>query len=124
MNKHLSQDERVSLLSCHRTEQSGKVRDRIKAVLLADDGWTHLQIARALFIDEGTVSRHIQDYNNSQKLKNTSGGSEPKLNKQQAQDLSAHLEQEVYLDAHQIVAYVKKEFGITYSGAVENAPTL
>lgn len=115
MFKHLSSDERTSLLQLHRSEKDGKAKDRMKAILLADDGWSYRQIARALFIDEETVRRHIHDYQQSQKLRNTSGGSASKLNRQQSEALVAHLEQHLYLNAYQIMAYVEEKYGVTYS---------
>jgi hypothetical protein len=41
---------RCNLLAQHRTEHDRRRADRIKAVLLRDDGWSHEQIAAALFL--------------------------------------------------------------------------
>jgi predicted ArsR family transcriptional regulator len=64
--KILDLTERSVLIKRHRTERDGRVRDRIKAVLLTDDGWTAKRIAEALFIDEQTVRQHFLDYQESQ----------------------------------------------------------
>ena len=48
MKNFLSQQERNELKARHRLERDGRVRDRIKAVLLYDKGWTLMQIAEAL----------------------------------------------------------------------------
>ncbi len=56
----------------HDTTRDGRVHDRIKAVLLASEGW----IAQALRIHESTVSRHLKDYCSEEKLAPENGGSE------------------------------------------------
>ncbi len=48
MNIRLSLEERQGLIAHHRKERDGKIRDRIKAVLLYDSGYTYSEIARIL----------------------------------------------------------------------------
>jgi hypothetical protein len=43
-SRFLSPEERLALLQSHRGERDGRVKDRIKAVLLSDDGWTYKDI--------------------------------------------------------------------------------
>ena len=50
------------------------------------------KIAQALFIDESTVRRHVEEYEESQKFKPENGGSTSKLDHQQAYELVAHIE--------------------------------
>lgn len=114
-NKILDLTERSVLIKRHRTERDGRVRDRIKAVLLTDDGWTAKRIAEALFIDEQTVRQHLLDYQESQKLKPQNGGSSPKLNWEQAAALTQHLDKKVYSKIKDICAYVFETYGIIYS---------
>ena len=63
----------------------------MKVVLLADQGESFAEIAKFLFIDEQTARRHLQDYFDNDKLGGSSGGSEGKLNPEQAARLSAIL---------------------------------
>ena len=114
-NKILDLTERSVLIKRHRTERDGRVRDRIKVVLWSDDGWTAKRIAEALFIDEQTVRQHLQDYQESQKLKPENGGSSPKLDREQTAALTQHLDQKVYVKIKDICAYVIDTFGIHYS---------
>ena len=69
----LSSDEVETLRTRHRNERDRRVCDRIKAVLLANEGWTYLMIAQALLLDDQTISRHIQEYKEKQKLNIESG---------------------------------------------------
>lgn len=115
MKTFLTPETRLILLERHRSESDRKSADRIKAVLLSDDGYTNVEIGRILFINEETVSRHISDYTSEKKLQNGSGGSESKLTKVQSEKLMWHLEKNTYMDSREIIAYVKDTFGITYS---------
>ena len=50
MKIELTIKEKEELESRHSKERDGRVRDRIKAVLLNAEGWTQKQIAQALRI--------------------------------------------------------------------------
>ncbi|CBJ90078.1 hypothetical protein XNC1_2018 [Xenorhabdus nematophila ATCC 19061] len=52
----------------HNTTRDSRVCDRIKAGLLAHEGWTAQRIARALRIHDSTVSRHLKDFLAQEKL--------------------------------------------------------
>ncbi len=106
---------RESLEKQHRKERDKNVADRIKAVLLAAEGWTQTQIAQALRIDRNTIRQYLDDYITQNKLKHGNGGSDPKLNAEQTELLTAHLEVHTYTKAIEICQYVKNTFGIEYS---------
>jgi hypothetical protein len=80
MYKILTSLQRSSLLALHRKERDGRVRDRIKAVLLYDDGWTPPKIAQALLMEESMVRDHIKAYQKDERLTPDYKGSEPILN--------------------------------------------
>ena len=117
MFKILTESERATLKSQHRKEHDGRVRDRIKAVLLADDGWTHIMIAKALLLDDQTVGNYIKDYRDSGKLKHESGGSTGKLTTAQADELAIHLETTLYSHIHEICVHVTQKYNVTYTVA-------
>ena len=58
----LTEQQRVHLRDLHKRERDGRVRDRIKAVLLSDEGWTPQQIAKVLLISDQAVREHVQEY--------------------------------------------------------------
>ena len=109
--------EKEELLVKHKKERDGRVRDRIKAVLLSDKGWSTREIAEALLISNQAVCDHIQEYQASCKLKPENGGSEEKLSKEQAEQLEAHLQKYVYLYVKDIAMYVQVTFKTTYTVA-------
>ena len=75
----LSDSERAQLRAQHKRERDGRVRDRIKAVLLYDKGWSIIAIAEALLLSDDAVREHITEYKKHQKLKPESGGSIEKM---------------------------------------------
>lgn len=75
----LIDEERAQLKIQHKQERDGRVRDRIKAILLHDKGWSPQQIAEALLITDEAVRNHIAEYKSSKKLQPESGGSQEKL---------------------------------------------
>jgi transposase len=113
----LNDQERTQLRVQHKRERDGRVRDRIKAVLLTDEGWTPQQIAKVLLISDQAVREHVQEYKTYNKLKPVSGGSEEKLSEEQSKRLMAHLEAHTYLYVKDIVAYVGATFKISYTVA-------
>ncbi|MGC8483915.1 MAG: IS630 family transposase [Thermodesulfobium sp.] len=115
MERKLTQQERERLIASHRKERDRKVCDRIKAVLLRDQGYSTQEIAKILLLDEETIRRHIQDYFLKSKLAAENGGGQSYLNKVQTAELIKHLEEKVYLYVKDICAYVEKVFRITYS---------
>jgi len=62
MENILTSKERQNLISRHRKERDGRIRDRIKAVLLSDKGYSNTKIAEILLLDDETIRRHIEDY--------------------------------------------------------------
>ena len=111
----LSDQERAQLRAQHKRERDGRIRDRIKAVLLYDKGWSIAAIAEALLLSDDAVREHIAEYKNSQKLKPESGGSIEKMSMEQAELLERHLRAHTYLYVKDIAAYVRATFGIEYT---------
>jgi predicted ArsR family transcriptional regulator len=70
----LTDQERTQLKIQHKQEHDGRIRDRIKAILLYDEGWTSQQIAKVLLISDQAIRNHVEDYKASNKLKSESGG--------------------------------------------------
>ncbi|MCB1084738.1 MAG: helix-turn-helix domain-containing protein, partial [Chlamydiia bacterium] len=88
----LSEVEKAQLRIRHKKERDKRVCDRIKAVLLTDEGWTPQQIAKVLLISDQAARDHVEDYKSRSKLQPKSGGSEEKLSKKQSKQLEAHLQ--------------------------------
>jgi transposase len=115
MHKILNFNERFSLLESHKKEKVKSNADRIKSVLLYDEGWTFSQIAKALFISEDTTARYVHDYKEKKKLASDYKGSAPLLNQEKSHLLSVHLQETLYLKIKDIQGYVLKTWGLFLS---------
>jgi len=117
MERFLTPSSRSDLLKQHRGERDGRVKDRIKVILLRDDGWSYASIAEALFLSEEGVRQQLMDYleSNGKKIRPENGGSEGFLNEVQMQELKAHLAEHLYVKVSDICGYVQKTYGIRYS---------
>ena len=60
MKVTLIKKQKQELKIHHDTTRDGRVRDRIKAVIQASNGWNDEEIANALLIHEATVRQHIK----------------------------------------------------------------
>lgn len=117
MERFLEASARAELLKRHRIERDGRVKDRIKVVLLYDDGWSCASIAEALFLSDEGVRKQLQDYIDSEgkKLKPENGGSAALLNAAQTLELISHLETHLYAKVSDICCYAHEHYGIRYS---------
>lgn len=111
----LSDHERNELKTQHKRERDGRIRDRIKAVLLNDKGWSTSAIAEALLLSDDAICNHISEYKESKKLKPENGGSISKLSLHQSQLLIEHLRVHTYLYVKDIIAYVQSTMNISYT---------
>ncbi len=111
----LTPEQKTALESRHKNTRDARECDRIKAVLLASEGWSVSSIAQALRKNEYTISRHLGDYLTKEKLKPENGGSESHLNDEQTQQLIEHISEHTYAQAKQIVAYISERWSIEYT---------
>ncbi len=115
MKIFITAEQKIELERLHYSSKDKLVCDRIKAVLLASEGWSSVMIAQALRLHQTTVEHHIREYLNKGKLKPENGGSDGMLNAEQTEQLIRHLSQYLFHHTIQIVAYVAQTWGITYS---------
>ena len=62
------------MINCDQKIRDKRICDRIKAVLLSNEGWTPQQIAKVLLISDQAARDHVQDYQSRSKLQPKSGG--------------------------------------------------
>ena len=114
-NITLTTEEKQKLEARHKKCRDKRECDRIKAVLLSDEGWSLLMIAQALRIHETSIKRHLEDFIKKEKLAPKSGGSDGHLNKVETQQLIQHLCVKTYSHQHEIIAYIKSTFHVEFT---------
>ena len=82
---------------------------------MRDEGWPLNKIAQALRLHNDTVSRYIVDYLESENFDFDYKGSSEQLSKEQSDQLTKHLEKNLYTKVIEIVAYVAAEFNLKYT---------
>lgn len=115
MKIFITTEQKVELEKLHDTSRDGRVRDRIKAVLLASEGWSSAMIAQALRLHQTTVDHHISEFLNKGKLKPDNGGSNSKLSAEKTSILISQLSANLFHHTHEIIAFVVRSWGIVFS---------
>ena len=120
MSNFLSKKQREELLEELSLERQRRYAERIKTILLCDEGKKQKDIAEYLFLDEATVANYKNRYKK--------GGIEgllvdnysPKmsfLTKNQENRLKKELRRKIYHSSKEVLFYIEKEFKIEYSVA-------
>ena len=58
----LTEKEEIELRVAHRKTKNKKSAYRINALLLLSEGWTYVQVAKALLLDEETLRNYVKRY--------------------------------------------------------------
>jgi transposase len=111
----LTPDQKADLEALHDASRDGRVRDRIKAVLLRSEDWSTPMIAQALRLHETTIVRHIDDFVNKNKLKPENGGSQSLLTTEQTEAVVAHITRNTYRYSYQIIDHIWTTHQIRFS---------
>lgn len=115
MKIFITSEQKIELERLHDSSRDKHVCDRIKAVLLASEGWSSVMIAQALRLYQTTVDHHISEYLNKGKLKPENGDSDGMLNTEENEQLINHLAQHLFHHTAQIVASVAQTWSVIYS---------
>ena len=114
----LSKSECDSLSARHRSERDKRICDRIKAILLLDNGWSYDKVAKALLLDSGTIRRYYSIYTEEGKdalLNLNYSGKASELSQDQLDQLKLYVEENTPSNSLHVVNYVKENFGVEYS---------
>ena len=118
MEKFLTAKQVTEYKRVHKKSASVKERDRIKAILMLDTGYSFEEVASVLIMDEDSIRRWYKVYNEGgiealsfQNYK----GSDSFISEEQQLQLSAHLEEHIFLTAKEVCDYVRKVFKIEYT---------
>ena len=118
MGVSLSKIQRQELLSELKIERERKFADRIRVILLLDDGQKYQDIAKFLFLDERTILnwKHRYKEGGIEKLVNDHYmGRISLLGSQQISHLKNELESRIFPTTHAVIEFVEQEFGISYT---------
>lgn len=115
MKIFITEQQKAELERLHDSSRDGRVRDRIKAILLASEGWSSAMIAQALRLHQTIVDHHISEFLNKGKLKPENGGSDSKLSTEQTAFLISQLSDNLFHHARDVIAFVTRTWNIVFS---------
>ena len=118
MKNLLSKEEVIILQEAHHAASEKRKADRIKTVLLLNQGYPYSEIARILLVNDSTVREYFKEYKElglDGLVEDNYNGSESFLSTVQQEELTLYLKGETYHSVKQIVFYVKKTYGKKYS---------
>ena len=114
----LSAAELEELRQAHRKMKEKRQADRLKAVYLLGKGWTALQVAEALLVDEDTVRNwfHLyQDGGVKKLLQKSPGGSQAFLTGVQQVILKQRLTNKLFNTCKAVASYIREQFQVSYA---------
>jgi transposase len=106
------------LQEAHHSCRLRKSADRIKTILLLNQGFSYAQAARLLLLDDTTVRRYFKEYQQTGidgLLEDHYHGSTGFLSEVQERDLEIHLRHQTYHSVKAVCFYVEKVYSIAYS---------
>jgi len=112
---NLTHEEILSLRAQHKKEHDRRICDRIKAVILSNQGWSNEKIAEALLLHVDTISDHLKEFEELKKLSTNNGGSSSQLNAAHTLELINHIESYTYVKVKDLAAYIKTTYQISFS---------
>jgi transposase len=118
MSKFLNRFQRDELRGQHRFETEKRYADRIKALLLWDEGWTLEEVSRVLMLDEKTIRRYRKLYESEgldRLLNDDWKGGIGRLSSEQEEGLKNYLISHLCTTTKEICNYVEREYGISYT---------
>lgn len=117
MKFELEEKERKLLREIQRNEKSKRDYVKVTILLMLDLGETPQKIALFLGIDDGTVYRHLENYQTTgldKHLENNYTGYWGKLSSHDLSRLRTELKTRLYENAQQICGFIKAEFGVEF----------
>ncbi len=109
--------QRDQLIASHRRQNDKGIADRIKTVLYLDKGMSYAEIAELLFIDDSTLRRYYEIYNE----KGIAGlfqyhytGGLSYLSDEEIKEIDQHLHENLYQTSKEIAHYIESKYKVAY----------
>ena len=106
------------LKEAHGAAQEKRHADKIKTILLLNEGWSYEQISKALLLDDSTPRRYWKIWERKGLdglVENHYEGRNPNLTEEQCTALKTHLAEITYPNAKAIVTHVTENYGVKYT---------
>jgi len=118
MESFLTPYQVIKFKKLHRRCQSVKERDRIKGILMLNNGYSFEEVAEILIMDEDSIRRWYSLYQAGgiESLSyNNYKGSDAFLSLEYQSQLSSYMDEHIFLTAKEACDYVLKTFKVEYT---------
>ena len=118
MGKFLTKKQRQELLDELKLERMRRHADRLRVILLLDDGETYKNIAKFLFLDEGTIGNYKKRYKQGSiegLINDQYFGRIAILSPKEMAALSNDLQSRIFPTTKAVIRHIKNKFGVKYS---------
>jgi transposase len=118
MKNFLSPGEVGILQEAHHAAREKRKADRIKTILLLNEGYPYPEIARILLLDDSTTRQYFKEYQAlglDGLVEDNYSGSESFLTTNEQQELTLYLKNHTHHSAKEVVSYINKTYGKRYS---------
>ena len=118
MKNFLSKEDIIVLQEAHHAAREKRKADRIKTVLLLNQGYPYSEIARILLINDSTAREYFKEYKSlglDGLVEDNYSGSESFLTTVEQQGLTLYLKNTTYHTVKQVVVFVEQKYGKKYS---------
>ena len=114
----LTKSHRKNLRRQLRIERELRFADRIRIILLLDQGWSYAKIAEAFFVDQKTIGNYKNrylEYGIEGLINDSYKGRPSLLTDEEKKVIEDDLQKNLFKSALEIIDHIKKKFGVTYS---------
>lgn len=114
----LSHDQRNHLMALKRQERDVRINDRIKAILLLDQGFSYEEVATVLFLSKETVIRYDQNYQRGGEkalCKLNYSGKPCELSLTQLEQVKFHVKRTCPQSTISVLEFIEQTFKIRYT---------
>jgi transposase len=118
MNQPLTLEQREIMIEAHQAERNKRQADRIKTILLLDEGRPYSEIAKILLLDDTTIRRYEKEYQTDgldNILEDNYKGGPRSLSVIQEEELKLYIAGNIYHRAKDITEYIKKEYQTVFT---------
>jgi len=117
MRFKLSEQERKEIKELHGSSKDRRSADKLKSLLLLDNGYSCMKVAKILLLDDDTIRTYRDQYISEgveDLLSTNFQGRKTRLSISQMEELDAHLNDTVYPDSKSIINWVAQKYGLLY----------
>lgn len=115
----ITEQEIEILKSIHKSEKDKRKADKIKTILMLDQGYTATEISSNLMIDQDTITKWKKKFLKSENLETWLNYNyvpyEGRLSKTEIEALKSFINDNIINDSKQIICFIRERFGKEYS---------